>query len=184
MRALRASRRAALLEADGWISKPVRPSRLLAQLESLCGSRGPRLPPPEEAPEADSERSAARHVLLVEDNPVNMRVAQRLLERMGWHCDMAYHGRQALDLLATRSYAIVFMDCQMPEMDGYEATREIRLRETVAGGHQVIVAMTANALRGDEEKCLAAGMDDYLAKPVDPAAFARVLEKWSRVPKA
>ena len=184
MRALRATTRAALLEADGWITKPVRPSRLLAQIETLCSKRRAPLLLPEEPLETESERSAAHRALLVEDNPVNVRVAQRLLERMGWRCDIAYHGRQALELLATRSYPIVFMDCQMPEMDGYEATREIRQRESVVGGHQVIVAMTANALRGDEEKCLAAGMDDYLAKPVDPTALARVLEKWSRVPKA
>jgi signal transduction histidine kinase/DNA-binding response OmpR family regulator len=181
MRALRSTTRAALLDADGWITKPVRPSRLMAQLEALCCKRHTPLAPPGEPVETESERSAARRALIVEDNPVNLRVAQRLLERMGWRCDVAYHGRQALELLATRCYPIVFMDCQMPEMDGYEATREIRRRETLVGGHQVIVAMTANALRGDEEKCLAAGMDDYLAKPVDPTALACVLEKWSRV---
>ncbi len=180
MRALRSTTRAALLEADGWITKPVRPSRLLAQVEALCSRRHTPLSPQEEPSEAETSCLLARRALLVEDNPVNLRVAQRLLERMGWRCDVAYHGRQALEILATRSYPIVFMDCQMPEMDGYEATHEIRRRETVVGGHQVIIAMTANALRGDEEKCLAAGMDDYLAKPVEPAALSRMLEKWSR----
>jgi len=149
MRALRASMRAALQEADGWITKPVRPSRLLAQLESLCLRRGAPLAAQAEPAVADAQSSAARHALLVEDNPVNMRVAQRMLERLGWRCDVALHGRQALERLAERSYPIVFMDCQMPEMDGYEATREIRKRESATGSHQVIVAMTANALRGD-----------------------------------
>ena len=179
MRALRSSTRAALLEADGWITKPVRPSRLLAQVAALCSRQRTPLAPIEEFQEGDS-CEYTRRLLLVEDNPVNVRVAQRLLERMGWRCDIAVNGRQALELLATRRYPIVFMDCQMPEMDGYEATREIRQRETVVGGHQAIVAMTANALRGDEEKCLAAGMDDYLAKPIDPASLQRVLEKWAR----
>jgi signal transduction histidine kinase/DNA-binding response OmpR family regulator len=183
MRALRATTRAALLEADGWITKPVRPSRLLAQLEALCSRQRTPLLLTDAPIDVESERSAAHRALLVEDNPVNVRVAQRLLERMGWRCDIAHHGRQALELLATRSYPIVFMDCQMPEMDGYEATREIRQRENVVGGHQVIVAMTANALRGDEEKCLVAGMDDYLAKPVDPTALARMLQKWTHAPK-
>ncbi|MBK7645458.1 MAG: response regulator [Planctomycetes bacterium] len=184
MRALRASRRAALLEADGWITKPVRPTRLLAQLEALSGRRRRLLPPPEGPLAREDARDDSRRALLVEDNLVNVRVAERLLDRAGWQCDVAYHGRQALEMLAARSYPIVFMDCQMPEMDGYQTTREIRARETVCGGHQVIVAMTANAMRGDEEKCLGAGMDDYLAKPVDPAELERVLEKWSRAPKS
>jgi CheY-like chemotaxis protein len=172
--------RAALQEADGWITKPVRPSRLVSQIESLCVRNPTPLAPHEAAAAADAQSSAARHALLVEDNQVNLRVAQRMLERLGWRCDVALHGLQALERLAERSYPIVFMDCQMPEMDGYEATREIRRRESATGSHQVIVAMTANALRGDEEKCLACGMDDYLPKPVDPPALARMLEKWSR----
>jgi len=180
IRALRASARASLLEADAWIAKPVRPSRLLAQIEALCTQRQAPLSAPEVPAQAQTEHDSSHCALLVEDNAVNLRVAQRLLEGLGWRCDVALHGRQALELLAARSYPIVFMDCQMPEMDGYEATREIRRREALVGGHQVIVALTANALRGDEEKCLAAGMDDYIAKPIDPAELALMLAKWSR----
>ena len=179
MRALRAGTRAALLEADLWITKPVRPTRIVAQIEALFGRPRSPLAPPAATSAPTTASHDARRVLLVEDNPVNLRVAQRLIERMGWQCDLAHHGRQALERLATQSYRIVFMDCQMPEMDGYEATREIRRREIAGGGHQVIVAMTANALRGDEEKCLAAGMDDYIAKPIDPGVLGRALEKWS-----
>jgi len=180
IRALRASARGALLEADAWIAKPVRPSRLLAQVEALCTQRPAPLSAPEEPVQSEEERGSTQCALLVEDNAVNLRVAQRLLEGLGWRCDAALHGRQALELLSAHSYPIVFMDCQMPEMDGYEATREIRRREALVGGHQVIVALTANALRGDEEKCLAAGMDDYIAKPIDPAELALMLAKWSR----
>jgi signal transduction histidine kinase/CheY-like chemotaxis protein/HPt (histidine-containing phosphotransfer) domain-containing protein len=119
------------------------------------------------------------HVLLVEDNPVNRQVAQRLLTLSGMTLDCAENGREALDRLDAYRYAAVLMDCQMPVMDGYSATRERRLQETSQGLARVpIIAMTANAMVGDREKCLESGMDDYMSKPLNRALLEETLRRW------
>ena len=121
------------------------------------------------------------HVLLVEDNEVNRQVAQRLLTLSGVSFSAAENGKEAVDALAQRSFDAVLMDCQMPIMDGYTATRVQRQREADAGGTRVpIIAMTANAMAGDREKCLGAGMDDYLTKPLNRALLEQTLRKWLR----
>ena len=116
-----------------------------------------------------------RLVLLVEDNVINQKLALHQLHQMGYAVDVAADGHEALDALATVSYGLVLMDCQMPLMDGFEATRRIRQNEQIAGGHIQIVAMTANAMQGDRERCLEAGMDDYLAKPIRRELLAQIL---------
>ena len=117
-------------------------------------------------------------VLVVEDSPVNRLVAVRVLERCGYRVHVVNDGREALDALSTQVYDVVLMDCQMPEVDGYEATRELRLREQGGKRHTPVIAMTAHAMTGDRERCLEAGMDDYLAKPVRSQALVEVLERW------
>jgi len=128
--------------------------------------------------EMDTTRNGpALDVLLVEDNIVNQKVATGLLTRRGHRVTVANDGQQALDCLAQRSFDVVLMDVQMPVMGGLEATKAIRQREQTAGGHQRIVAMTAHAMNGDREKCLAAGMDGYLAKPIDRRMLFDVVEE-------
>ncbi|MBI5685794.1 MAG: response regulator [Verrucomicrobia bacterium] len=119
-------------------------------------------------------------VLVAEDNVANQKVATRLLEKLGCRVDVAATGAEAVRLLRLLSYDIVFMDCQMPEMDGYEATREIR-RQKGLNRKVPIVAMTANAMAGDREECLAAGMDDYVAKPVEMEQVIGMLKRWARL---
>jgi signal transduction histidine kinase/CheY-like chemotaxis protein len=118
-----------------------------------------------------------QRILLVEDNPFNQKVAYRLLERIGVHIDLAVRGDLAVQMMAESAYDLVLMDCQMPGMDGYEATAAIRAMGGAAS-RTPIVAMTAHALSGDRERCLAAGMDDYLSKPVRGDVLTGMLERW------
>jgi PAS domain S-box-containing protein len=116
--------------------------------------------------------------LLVEDNEMNQKIIVKMLEKQGMHCDVACSGAEALKALQVKEYDIVFMDCQMPEMDGYETTARIRQLEGEER-HTIIVAMTANAMEGDREKCLQAGMDDYISKPVDFHLLFNIIDQYT-----
>ena len=170
--------RARELGIAAFLTKPVRQSALHDALVTVIGS------------EEDDERamvveamlptqpaSGAARLLVVEDNEVNQQIARRMLEGLGHRVDIASNGREGVDAVSKRRYAAVLMDCQMPEMDGYAATRAIRELEGDAR-HTPIIALTAVAMAGDADRCLAAGMDDYLSKPVDWAELANVLHRW------
>ncbi|MFZ5996878.1 MAG: response regulator [Nitrospirota bacterium] len=123
---------------------------------------------------------APLRVLVAEDNLVNQEVARHILETLGCTVVIAANGKEALDELQKKSYDIVLMDCQMPEMDGFEATKAIRAAEGVGGRRVPVIAMTAHALQGDRERCLAAGMDDYISKPVHPDRLREVISRWTK----
>jgi CheY-like chemotaxis protein len=117
-------------------------------------------------------------VLVAEDNYVNQKVIRRTLEKWGVAVEIAENGQEALEWLARAPFHLVLMDCQMPLMDGYEATRRIRAYEAPRGLHIPIIALTANALEGDREKCIECGMDDYLSKPINPDLLWDKLAQW------
>jgi signal transduction histidine kinase/DNA-binding NarL/FixJ family response regulator len=151
----------------GWVTKPVRRSQLIEALR-LAWNGGP-------ASAKNGSPAPARRALLAEDNVVNQRLLVRLLARQGFQADVAANGRQAVEMFSARDYDVVLMDCQMPEMDGFTAVAEIRQRDATAGRHTPIVALTASATDGDRDRCLAAGMDEYLAKPIAIESLRRVL---------
>src|SRR5690606_551496 len=158
------------------LSKPVKAAPLLATLQRNLGPDR-RLGAPKPAPAAPPPFDASLRVMLVEDNPVNQRVAKTMLQRLGLQPAVAGHGLEALEQLERQQFGIICMDVQMPEMDGLTATREIR-RRIPRNQQPVIIALTANALSGDREKCLEAGMDDYLSKPARQEELRQRLEHW------
>jgi CheY-like chemotaxis protein len=167
-----------------YLTKPVRQSQLFDCLATVLGATEvPEVAsPPAVSPTTSDtpvEHRERLHlpILVAEDNVVNQRVAVRLLEKLGYRADVVANGHEAVAALESIPYAVVFMDVHMPEMDGYAATAMIRQREGTSK-HTPIIAMTANALEGDREKCLAAGMDDYLSKPVRYADLEALLERW------
>jgi CheY-like chemotaxis protein len=172
-----------LMEQDlfaAFLSKPVKPSQLHdAVVTVLDKQQTDGKPAPQETEgQRNPPACALLKVLLAEDNVVNQRVAVRLLERLGYRVDLAGNELEALQALERQSYDVVLMDVQMPEMDGLEASRRIS-RTYPTGKKPWLIAMTANAMQGDREACLAAGMNDYLSKPVQMATLRSVLERAS-----
>ncbi len=182
---------AALIEEAGlaaYVTKPVKPSQLFDRLITVLGAEqdskdagekqnGTR--PPAQQVAVDEKRRQCR-VLIAEDNIVNQKVALKILSKLGFTAETVANGEEAVKALESTPYDLVLMDCQMPKMDGYEATAEIRRRET-NGRRTPIIALTANAMQGDAEKCLEAGMDAYITKPVSPQALAAALDHWAQV---
>ncbi len=166
------------LGAAGYLTKPVRQSELRAailQALSTSGSAGSWIP----ARTEQSPRSNARRLLILvaEDNAVNQQLVRRLLEKRGHTVVLADNGHEALQTMEQHDFDLVLMDVQMPGMDGFEATAEIRRRENAGGPHRIIVAMTAHAMKGDRERCLERGMDDYIAKPLQTRELDEILAK-------
>jgi len=168
------------LGISGYLTKPIKSSELMDAIMNALGMCTSSGAVKERTPEEPREAERKPRVLLVEDNAVNQRLAVRILEKFGCPLAVANNGQEALDILAregANAFDLVLMDVQMPVMGGFEATAAIRERERETGGHTPIVAMTANAMKGDREKCLAAGMDDYLSKPVDIARLRDLLRR-------
>ena len=165
------------------VTKPLRRSQVLDGLTRIAIASGepaatrPAAPSRVNAPVGTRETALIGPILVAEDNPINQKVAIRQLEKLGYKADVAGNGREVLDALSRTRYPLVLMDVQMPEMDGFEATAEIRRREGTTH-HTPIVAMTAHTMTGEREKCLQAGMDDYLSKPVKIDDLADVLRRW------
>jgi PAS domain S-box-containing protein len=170
-----------------YLAKPVRQAQLFESLTRVM-SQGAIIERSEDLPHSETakgitgqslpetEKRAGKLILLAEDNIVNQKIAMRQLQNLGYRADAVANGREALEALERIAYDLVLMDCQMPEMDGYEATAEIRFREG-ASRHTPIIALTAHALEGDREKCIAAGMDDYISKPVRSKALEEVIKR-------
>lgn len=166
-----------------YLLKPVKQSRLFDCLQTVTGSHIGKAEDVDEPiatrHSISEDRKRRVRILLAEDNIVNQKVALRILDRkLGYNADVVSNGREAVETLAQKDYDLVLMDCQMPEMDGYEATRAIRNPESPVRNHDIrIIAMTANAMKGDREKCLAIGMDDYVAKPIKSQDLADAIER-------
>ncbi len=167
---------------SGYLVKPVKQSLIFDMIATITGNR-------REKREGEDKSVVTRHtivegkmqsvrILLVEDNPVNQKMAAIMLRKAGFIVDIADNGRLAVAAVDQKTYDLVFMDIQMPEMDGYEATRAIRKAEAESGRHNIIVAMTAHAMVGDRDQCLSAGMDDYISKPINRKEFFKLIDKW------
>ncbi len=174
-----------------YLTKPIRQSLLFECLNVVLGSTSESAasiaqPPPIITRHSlmETQKRSRPLILVVEDNPVNQKIAAKMIEKLGYLVNVAANGREAVESLARIPYALIFMDCQMPEMDGFEATRLIRKQEAslrqAAGklSHLPIIAMTANAMQEDRDRCLEAGMDDFLSKPIVSKSLAAVLNRW------
>jgi CheY-like chemotaxis protein len=157
------------------LNRPVRLAQLRNCLTTLAGNGGPQAV--DAAGPSKPAASIAGRILIVEDNIVNQRIAVRMVEQLGFEVDLAANGVEALEATARRDYTAVLMDGEMPELDGFAATRLIRERERHDGRHVPIVAMTASAMAGDRERCVDAGMDEYVTKPITKDRLRDVLLK-------
>jgi len=168
---------------DAYLTKPVKIAQLRACLVRVYNRKEKMLVSNSDSiitqySLSEDERKKIR-ILLVEDNRINQKVALTMLRKIGYRADSATNGLEAIDALKKTNYDLVFMDCQMPELDGYEATRRIRKFKSEATDYTIpIIAMTAHAMKGDRDKCIEAGMDDYLTKPVKPKDISQMLDKW------
>ena len=176
--------------ADGQLTKPVKQTQLRGHILTVLGLQqqfGSQDKKRTSHLITEFDRSVAEarkrtRILLVEDNAVNQRIGVALLTRAGYQSEVANNGKEALAALARMPFNLVLMDCQMPVMDGYQAARALRRREAKVGGHIPIIAMTANVMEGDRQKCLDAGMDDYVAKPVVSEELYQKLQHWLDAP--
>ena len=164
-----------------FVHKPIRPAQLL---DALCRAMSVQVQREKKAPAAptldpDLARRLPLRLLLADDNPINQKVGLSVLHKLGYRADLASNGLEVLKALEQKAYDILFLDVQMPEMDGLEAARQICQRWP-AEKRPRIIAMTGNALIGDREKCLQAGMDDYISKPVRIGELQSALERWGR----
>jgi CheY-like chemotaxis protein len=172
---------------NNYLTKPLNPTFFLYFLEHIH-SQPSSIVNQFVAISSSSNLSFNNHtgkILVVEDNKVNVLVAQKILEKLGIEIDVAYNGREALSKLQStiseqsEPYRLILMDCLMPEMDGYETTSQIRQGKAGIDYQDItIIAMTANSMKGDEEKCLATGMNDYISKPINKQAVGKILHKW------
>ena len=174
------------LGIDAYMTKPVRQSQLYnCMLQTVAKSKKiQKISSPVEAQAQGGQTKASTskfrkdlRFLIAEDNLINQKVIGIQLKKMNYEIDIVDNGRLAIDAVKRKTYDVILMDCQMPEMDGYEATRQLRKLEGDKR-HTIVIAMTANALKGDREKCLEAGMDDYLSKPIKMEVLTPILEKW------
>ena len=166
------------------LTKPIKQTQLHDVLLQVLGGtrRAPRKVVPANKLDATLAHRLPMHILLADDNIVNQKVALRLFEQMGYHIDIAADGLEAVDAVRRHGYDMILMDVQMPEMNGLEATKRVREFERETGrAPSIIIAMTASAMAGDREKCLQAGMDDYLSKPVRPEAVQSAVERWGPI---
>jgi signal transduction histidine kinase/DNA-binding response OmpR family regulator/HPt (histidine-containing phosphotransfer) domain-containing protein/PAS domain-containing protein len=172
-----------VVEFAAFLNKPLKPSQLFDALVNILAGQPGRIREERQAPtttqfDPDMGRRLPLRILLAEDNATNQKLALRLLARMGYRADVAANGLEALQALERQTYDVVLMDMQMPEMDGLETTRHIHQRWP-GEQHPYVIAMTANAMEGDREMCLAAGMDDYISKPIRVEALVQALERGS-----
>jgi CheY-like chemotaxis protein len=165
---------------SGYVHKPIRPAQLLDALSRALSvqPKSEKKAPAAPILDPDLARRWPMRLLLADDNPINQKVGSSVLHKLGYRADLANNGLEVLKALEQKVYDLVFLDVQMPEMDGLEAARQICQRWSPER-RPAIIAMTGNALMGDREKCLAAGMDDYISKPVRVAEIQSALERWA-----
>ena len=166
------------IELAAYLTKPIRQSQLYDTIMAVMGIPFAAIPTATHKAPLPQVLNGTR-VLVAEDQPINQKVMLRLLENLGCRADLAQNGRDAVEAVQQHTYDCLLIDCHMPEMDGYAATTAIRAWEETTGNHLPIIATTANAMPGDEAKCLAAGMNDYMSKPVHPDRLKAILLKWT-----
>ncbi|MCA1899884.1 MAG: response regulator, partial [Chloroflexi bacterium] len=168
------------LGCAGYLLKPVKQQMLFDAMLAVLSGSGDDSSTLVTRHTLSENKAAGIRLLLAEDNPVNQKLAVIMLQKAGYSVDAVETGAQALERVKTGGYDAVLMDVQMPEMDGFEATRQIRAWEAQKGGRIPIIAMTAHAMSGDRERCLEAGMDDYVSKPLEPRVLFNALERWAK----